>query len=537
MALAVRGEMLIWLILTRPGSSRSPSPLRRDRGHRPWLIRPCRSPSVCSSGVTTGWAVPDGRGRAVLTTAARRRMSRAMPIRSPTCCGVLPERGLVLEVASGSGEHVLHFARTFPDCLAAERSRAGGAALDRGLARRGGLSNLLPPVRSTRGRDMAGRPGRRDPGINMVHISPWAATAGLLRGAGRLLAAGAPLYLYGAYLQAGVETAPSNLAFDESLKARDPEWGVRDLEDGRRRSRDARPRARSVVPMPANNLSVVFGSPSPVRQVSVVPFRRFRPRRHRTLPPPAAFPRRGEARQAQEQQRPAGRTPSRRSRRSASGRRASPGTARPRARPRPPPRSRGSGARARGSISARHSQTSVALAAWPLGKASESDRREMALRFGAHRPVQPFCSLDQQPAGQGDPGQQAPPRHSRRTAGYRAEAGGEQKDPPPPSSLSQRAASASPDDRRHSEDQQAAVELHRAEQQHHRPGERQPDQGERHSPAHPAYRSSRARRIGFDAVAREPPFEHPAAVAGVGDEADPAADHLALLDPAARRRW
>jgi len=67
--------------------------------------------------------------------------------------------------------------------------------------------------------------------INMIHISPWAATAGLMRGAGRLLGDGAPLYLYGPYRRGGVETAPSNEAFDESLRARDPAWGLRDLED------------------------------------------------------------------------------------------------------------------------------------------------------------------------------------------------------------------------------------------------------------------------------------------------------------------
>ena len=94
--------------------------------------------------------------------------------------------------------------------------------------------------------------------INMVHISPWSATEGLVRGAGRRLRTGAPLYLYGPYFQSGVETAPSNLAFDASLRARDPQWGLRaldclvDLAAGEGFALDA------VVPMPANNLSVLF---------------------------------------------------------------------------------------------------------------------------------------------------------------------------------------------------------------------------------------------------------------------------------------
>jgi hypothetical protein len=94
--------------------------------------------------------------------------------------------------------------------------------------------------------------------INMVHISPWAATAGLLRGAGRLLGEGAPLYLYGPYRRAGVETAPSNEAFDESLKARDPEWGLRDLEEVAALAETHGLRLDRVVEMPANIISALF---------------------------------------------------------------------------------------------------------------------------------------------------------------------------------------------------------------------------------------------------------------------------------------
>jgi hypothetical protein len=94
--------------------------------------------------------------------------------------------------------------------------------------------------------------------INMVHISPWSATLGLLRGAGRLLAAGAPLVLYGPYRRDRMPTAPSNEAFDESLRARNPEWGLRRLEGVEAEARGHGLRLERVVEMPANNLTLVF---------------------------------------------------------------------------------------------------------------------------------------------------------------------------------------------------------------------------------------------------------------------------------------
>lgn len=173
---------------------------------------------------------------------------------------VLPERGLVLEVASGTGEHVLNFAREFPKLLW-QPSDPEPAALRSIEAWRteAGLFNLLPAV-SLDARAAEWAVGEADAilAINMVHISPWSATEGLLRGAGRLLAPGAPLYLYGAYRQAGVKTAPSNEAFDENLRARNPEWGVRDLEAVVAEAERRGFALESVTPMPANNLSVVF---------------------------------------------------------------------------------------------------------------------------------------------------------------------------------------------------------------------------------------------------------------------------------------
>jgi SAM-dependent methyltransferase len=173
---------------------------------------------------------------------------------------VLPARGLVLEVASGTGEHILHFAREFPKLLW-QPSDPEPAALRSIEAWRAesGLFNLLPAVSlDARAADWPVPQADAILCINMVHISPWAATVGLLRGAGRLLAEGAPLCLYGPYRRAGVETAPSNEAFDESLKARDREWGLRDLEAVAAEAEQHGLALEQVVEMPANNISALF---------------------------------------------------------------------------------------------------------------------------------------------------------------------------------------------------------------------------------------------------------------------------------------
>jgi hypothetical protein len=173
---------------------------------------------------------------------------------------ILPERGLVLEIASGSGEHAVHFARTFPNLLW-QPSDPDPAALRSIEAWRAeaGLTNLLQAV-SLDARASTWPIAAADAilAINMVHISPWEATFAVLRGAGRLLASGAPLYLYGAYFQAEVEPAPSNVAFDESLRARNPEWGVRSLEKVVAEAEGQGLHLEAVTAMPANNLSIVF---------------------------------------------------------------------------------------------------------------------------------------------------------------------------------------------------------------------------------------------------------------------------------------
>ena len=173
---------------------------------------------------------------------------------------MLPASGLVLEIASGSGEHVVHFARAFPD-LTFQPSDPEDAALQSIAAwtQDSSLTNIRPPV-------MLDATSAQWPVnaadailcINMIHIAPWRASEGLFCGAAGLLGAGAPLYLYGPYRRADVMTAPSNEAFDESLKSRNPEWGLRDLETVAALARDNGFSGPEVTEMPANNLSVVF---------------------------------------------------------------------------------------------------------------------------------------------------------------------------------------------------------------------------------------------------------------------------------------
>ena len=141
----------------------------------------------------------------------------------------LPAGGIVLEIASGTGEHAAYFAERFPD-LDWQPSDLHPDALASIAAWRDEVG--LPNLRSPLALDAAASewPVERADAvlsINMVHISPWAAALGLLDGAARILRAGSPLILYGPWLMEGAPTAPSNLDFDADLKARDPEWGLR----------------------------------------------------------------------------------------------------------------------------------------------------------------------------------------------------------------------------------------------------------------------------------------------------------------------
>jgi SAM-dependent methyltransferase len=173
---------------------------------------------------------------------------------------VLPETGMLLEIAAGTGEHAAYLAPLFPG-LGWQPSDPEPDALTSIEAWQADsdAANLLPPIFL----DAAALtwPVERADAIlcvNMVHISPWSATEGLMRGAARLLPPGGPLVLYGPYRCAGVETAPSNEAFDASLKARDPAWGLRDLEAVQAEAAAQGLGFERLYDMPANNLTLVF---------------------------------------------------------------------------------------------------------------------------------------------------------------------------------------------------------------------------------------------------------------------------------------
>ena len=171
----------------------------------------------------------------------------------------LPATGLVLEIASGTGEHALAFARRFPALLWRPTDPDPEALTSISAWQADGPANLNPPLRL----DVTEPSWPVDRAdailcINMIHISPWECSLGLLDGAQRLLGPGAPLILYGPWLQAGVEPAPSNVAFDLDLKARDSRWGLRLVEDfaAEAASRGFILAARQ--PMPSNNLMLKF---------------------------------------------------------------------------------------------------------------------------------------------------------------------------------------------------------------------------------------------------------------------------------------
>ena len=184
----------------------------------------------------------------------------------------LPAIGTVLEIASGTGEHVAWFATEFPG-LAFQPSDPGPterASIAAWISATG-VANVRPPLDV----DVAAPGWETDAAlpaplaailcINMIHISPWAATLGLIRGAGQLLDDGGVLYLYGPHKRAGRHTAPSNAAFDASLRDQNPDWGVRDLEAVVAAAAARGFALEDIVEMPANNLSVILAR-RPVRR-------------------------------------------------------------------------------------------------------------------------------------------------------------------------------------------------------------------------------------------------------------------------------
>lgn len=172
----------------------------------------------------------------------------------------LPESGLVLDVASGTGEHAVYFAERFPrlewqpsdvhpDALASIAAWGEFAA----------LPNVREPiVIDASSRDWPIERAEAVLNINMAHISPWDASLGLIAGSARVLPLGGALILYGPWLKDDIETAPSNLAFDADLKRRDPTWGLRRVEDFEEAARRKGFELAEWRNMPANNLMLLF---------------------------------------------------------------------------------------------------------------------------------------------------------------------------------------------------------------------------------------------------------------------------------------
>lgn len=242
----------------RFGSSRHP-PEAKKRRHSPSGVYRIEMQTMDSLVATDGAALPPG---ALSSPAARRN---AAPI-----LGVLkahmPKKGRVLEVAAGSGEHALIFACALPGVTwtPSDPSREARDSID--AWRRDGPSNLRKPL-PLDAADPATWPPTAGPETawdavycaNMAHISPWSATEGLMVLAGRMLRGpGGLLALYGPYREADLPLSPSNAAFDESLKARNPSWGLRAREDVEDLARSQGLVATRRVQMPSNNLMLLF---------------------------------------------------------------------------------------------------------------------------------------------------------------------------------------------------------------------------------------------------------------------------------------
>jgi SAM-dependent methyltransferase len=205
----------------------------------------------------------EGRFYEAPSSSLRRSAPAALRNRQPIAEVLgewLPASGLVLEIASGTGEHAVYFAERFadlewqpsdihPDALAsiaACREESGPANLRSSIVL--DASAAVWPI------DQADAVLS----INMVHISPWASALGLLDATARLLAPGAPLIMYGPWLKADVPTAPSNVAFDADLKRRDPQWGLRSVEEFAAAAKQRDLALSEIRAMPANNMMLLL---------------------------------------------------------------------------------------------------------------------------------------------------------------------------------------------------------------------------------------------------------------------------------------
>jgi len=212
--------------------------------------RPCSDPDAMPFDPTP---VPSGGLHAAATDRNRGPILDVLR-------GVLPASGLVLEIASGTGEHAAFFAPQFPS-LRWQPSDPSAPHLEsiRAWSAASGAPNLASPLFL----DVEREPwpvAQADAilNINMLHIAPWSAAEALFRGAARTLPAGGLLYLYGPFKRGGQHTADSNQRFDERLRGEDPRWGVRDLDDVTALAASVGFGAPAITQMPANNLSLVF---------------------------------------------------------------------------------------------------------------------------------------------------------------------------------------------------------------------------------------------------------------------------------------
>ncbi|MFO8008488.1 MAG: DUF938 domain-containing protein [Candidatus Brocadiia bacterium] len=171
----------------------------------------------------------------------------------------LPERATVLEIASGGGEHAVHFAAAMPGWTW-QPSDASDAALASIQARRSdtSLTNLCPPVRLDTTNTWPEGPFDAVVAVNLIHIAPWAVAEALAAGAASVLRTGGHLVLYGPFKHAGQHTAASNEAFDADLRRRDPSWGIRDAGDVVALAESCGLLLERTIAMPANNETLVF---------------------------------------------------------------------------------------------------------------------------------------------------------------------------------------------------------------------------------------------------------------------------------------
>nr|WP_244534574.1 DUF938 domain-containing protein [Hyphomicrobium sp. CS1GBMeth3] len=194
-------------------------------------------------------------GRLVSLSAARNKEPVAQILAQ-----VLPREGTVLEVSSGTGQHVVHFARAMPNLTWQPSERDADALLSIAhWVASEGLTNVREAIHL----DVTELPWPIGSAaavvcLNMIHIAPWSAGEALIRGAAEILEPGGTLVLYGPFRRQGLHTSDSNAAFDRRLRAQNPEWGVRNLEDVARCAQTHGFGTPDIHEMPANNLSVVF---------------------------------------------------------------------------------------------------------------------------------------------------------------------------------------------------------------------------------------------------------------------------------------